>query len=439
MSWDTITEQALPSREVTHLHVLRHGPVDTGGARRAYGHSDLPLSARGRAEGEALVRFAVERLPRPVGVLSSDLARCTEIAGPLAARLGVPLEATPELREQHMGAWEGRSWEELTAEDVAGVRAFWADYAGARPPGGESLADLSRRVGDWLARRMDAPGPALPPLRGRRWVLVGHAGVVRVLTCGLLGIPLDQALRFAPLPSTHSWFLLAQAGAVVQALGERPFAIDPGAAARARAGGRRSHGPPRLALSGSAGTGKTTLGRRLAEELGVPYIPEGMRARIEGGLSLHGLGLRRLRALVLELWAEQCAAEDAALASAGGFVADRSPVDFAAFWLTYRFTDDREATAAFFADVFARARRLDHVVLLPWGVLPLVPDGVRASNPWIQRHYQATLEGLLFRELRPPLLAVMPPLRELDARVAWVLDLLEQSDRAGGWRPGATA
>ena len=42
-------------------------------------------------------------------------------------------------------------------------------------------------------------------------------------------------------------------------------------------------------------------------------------------------------------------AEELALARQGGFVADRSPVDFAAFWLHYRFAHAREETEQFFA------------------------------------------------------------------------------------------
>lgn len=184
--------------------------------------------------------------------------------------------------------------------------------------------------------------------------------------------------------------------------------------------------PPRLALSGSAGTGKSTLGRALAERWGVPYLPEGMRRRLEAGLDLHRLDHFGLQALVAELWEEQRAAEDAAVAAAGGFVADRSSVDFAAFWLHYRFTDDQEATAAFLGHTLGRAAAYDAIVLLPWGVLPLVADGVRSSNPWVQRHFQATVEGLLFREVAAPRLLVMPAIVPLEARVAWV------GDRCGG-------
>jgi broad specificity phosphatase PhoE/nicotinamide riboside kinase len=400
--------------------------VETGGRRLAYGHADLPLSAEGLRQRDAMLRFCQGAIPPADGVLSSDLRRCLDIAEPLAAALGLPLRASPALREQSMGDWEGQSWEALTAADVVGVRAWWSDYAHARPPGGERLLDLAHRVGAFWEAEHEA-------LRGRRWIVVTHIGVIRASLCGWLGYPLSEALRFTPAPSTHTWVQRAEAGAVVQLLGERTAAVDLGAASlAARSPAIAPRGArPRIGLSGSAGTGKSTLGRALAEKLDLPYIPEGMRSRIEGGLSLHSLDHDGLRALVLELWAEQVAAEEAALAAAGGFVSDRSPIDYAAFWLHYHFTGDEAGTAAFFAAVRERVSRYDRVVALPWGTLPLVSDGVRATNPFLQRHYQATVEGLLLREVEAARLALLPPLQSLDARVGWVLDHLAAAGTRG--------
>lgn len=215
MSFDAVTQAALPSTELTSLHLLRHPHVDTGGRRLAYGHADLPLSERGRREGEALVHFARSRLPRPDGVLTSDLQRCLAVAEPLARAFDVPLEATPGLREQAMGVWEGAAWEDLTAADPAAVHAWWADYLNARPPGGESLADLALRVEGWWAASWER-------IRGRRWIVVTHVGVIRVLACRMLGLPCSEALRFAPARASHSLFLVAEAGSVLEVLGERP-------------------------------------------------------------------------------------------------------------------------------------------------------------------------------------------------------------------------
>ncbi len=150
---------------------------------------------------------------------------------------------------------------------------------------------------------------------------------------------------------------------------------------------------PRIAVSGSAGVGKSTLARRLAAALGVPYIGEGMREYLERtGTDLHALGHEGVRALVLRLWEERKEAE----ALSGGFVADRSSYDFAAFWLYYHFAADDAETRLLFEETLAPGR-YDAVFLLPWGRIPLVADGVRTPNPWTQLHLQLLLEGLLRR------------------------------------------
>lgn len=407
--------------------------METGGQRRCYGHTDYPLSAAGQEESARLVAWVKEWLPEADGVLSSDLTRCTALARPLAEALGLPLRIEPALREQDMGGWEGRTWAELTEEDVAGVRAYWTDYVGTAPPGGESFRGFAERVDGWFAANW-------AELRGKRWLVVSHVGVARTLLCRLLGLDWGEALRFAPVPASHTWLQVAEAGAVLQALGERPFAQDVGAVAVKRAARAAAlDRPPRIALCGSAGTGKTTLGRALSERLGVPYIPEGMRDRIEGGLNVHTLGFEGLKSLVRELWAEQRARESEAVARSGGFVSDRSPVDYAAFWLTYRFTEDPEGTAAFFAEVFGTVREYDRIVCLPWGALPLEADGVRSSNPWVQRSFQALVEGLLQREVPAERYALLPErLTVLDDRVAWVLDQLGEAGARAGAAWGAS-
>ena len=60
MAFDRVTRQALPQTAVTHLHLLRHGAVDTGGRRRAYGITDAPLSAEGLRQATALIDFAAD-------------------------------------------------------------------------------------------------------------------------------------------------------------------------------------------------------------------------------------------------------------------------------------------------------------------------------------------------------------------------------------------
>ncbi len=191
----------------------------------------------------------------------------------------------------------------------------------------------------------------------------------------------------------------------------------------------------RLAVSGSAGTGKSTLAQRLAHRHNVPYVPEGMRLRLEAGLDLHTLDHHRFRALLEELFDETLAAVDAALESHGGFVSDRCPLDSLAFWLLYGFDHDEDATSRFEARALAAMGRFDRLVVLPWGAIPLVADGVRSTNRFRQLHFQVLLEGLVRRRAAPARVLWLPEaLDGLEARAAWVAGHL---DRAPPGRSGA--
>lgn len=179
-----------------------------------------------------------------------------------------------------------------------------------------------------------------------------------------------------------------------------------------------SPGRPRIALSGSAGVGKSTLAVALGRALDLPVIGEGMREYLErSGADLHTLGPAGVRALVLELWEERKEAEARALRDAGGFVADRSSYDFGAFWLYYRFAGEDGDTARLLAEALT-PDRYDVVYLLPWGAIPLVADGVRSSDRYIQLHSQLLIEGCV-RRYAPRVVDLAPI--DLDARVAAVV------------------
>jgi len=188
---------------------------------------------------------------------------------------------------------------------------------------------------------------------------------------------------------------------------------------------------PCLALTGSAGVGKTSLGQRLAAEFDVPFIPEGMRTRIEAGLDLHTLSRERHRALLEELFEEMLAAAGDAATTRGGFVADRCSIDCAAFWLYYGFGNDADATAEIFERAAAALELYDLIVVLPWDGIPLAADGVRSANRWHQLHYQTLLEGLLTRRAPENKVAPMPAdIVDIDARAAWVHQRLKTGSAA---------
>jgi len=171
--------------------LLRHGESAGNAAGRVQGQTGgTPLSARGRDQVVAAAT-ALDRAPvRPVAVVSSDLQRCRETAGLLAAALAVPVTWDADLRERSFGVLEGRSWDDVPGTAVGVVGGVVVD-PGVRPPGGESVADLAARVTRALGRAAQLPGPVL---------VVTSGGPVRVATAAgpPLGMPWPPVRHATP-------------------------------------------------------------------------------------------------------------------------------------------------------------------------------------------------------------------------------------------------
>ncbi|ACI98102.1 AAA family ATPase [Rhodospirillum centenum] len=180
------------------------------------------------------------------------------------------------------------------------------------------------------------------------------------------------------------------------------------------------HHPHRIGITGSAGVGKTTLAEALGGRLDLPVMAEAMRPLLEAGFDLHTLTREGHRALIRA----QADALVRAMAQAdGGFVTDRTPLDFAAHWLSNGFgVDDPAATEALLARAVAAMADYSAVLLLPWGCIPLEDDGVRFPNPWMQLHFQELVAGLCRRWVDPARLVIVPDRAMApEARLDWVL------------------
>ncbi len=179
----------------------------------------------------------------------------------------------------------------------------------------------------------------------------------------------------------------------------------------------------RVGVTGSAGTGKTTLVTTVSRALGVAIVPEAMRAMLEAGFDFHTL----TRAGHMDLLRRQTDDLARRLAASGdSLVTDRTPLDFAAFWLSNGYgVDDPAATAALLERAVAAMADYTAVVLLPWGRFAPAADGVRSPNPWLQLHFQTVLEGLCRRWIAPDRLWIVPEsAADPSARADWVLDRL---------------
>jgi broad specificity phosphatase PhoE len=169
------------------LLLARHGESLWNAERRFQGSSDIALSARGRAQAEALARGLHGYRLRAAYV--SPFRRARETAELALRGTGVPLVVMEELRELSLGTWEGCTVDEVRARDgdpyVAWVRA----PHDCPPPGGEPLPVVSERVRAGLDRIVSAHPD------GEDVLVVAHGGVISVYACHLLGCSFNQLWR----------------------------------------------------------------------------------------------------------------------------------------------------------------------------------------------------------------------------------------------------
>lgn len=164
------------------LDLLRHGETERGGGFR--GSLDDALTPAGWATLDA----AVSGQGPWDGIVTSPLRRCAAFAEALAGRLGLPLVTMPDLRELHFGEWEGLSAADLMVDQAQALGAFWADPFSHTPPGGEPLLAFQARIEGALAA-LQAGYP------GQRLLVVGHAGVMRLVLARARGLPAGDLLQ----------------------------------------------------------------------------------------------------------------------------------------------------------------------------------------------------------------------------------------------------
>ena len=172
------------------VFLLRHGAIQSDGdAKRFIGQIDLPLADRGRQQARYWKTWLAEETL--AGICCSDLGRCTETARIIAPN-SLSIEATQELREIHLGQWEGLTFAHVRQHWPAAFRQRGKNLVGFRPSGGESFADLQKRV-------IPACEKAVRQTDGNL-LIVAHSGVNRVILCQLLGMPLGHLFRISQSP-----------------------------------------------------------------------------------------------------------------------------------------------------------------------------------------------------------------------------------------------
>jgi broad specificity phosphatase PhoE len=97
----------------------------------------------------------------------------------------VPVKTRPDLKEISFGDWDGMPLEEIERAYPGELDKRYADIAGYRPPNGENMTDVSKRVISCLPE-------ILREEAGKNILIVAHGGVNRLIICDALGLPVKS-------------------------------------------------------------------------------------------------------------------------------------------------------------------------------------------------------------------------------------------------------
>jgi probable phosphoglycerate mutase len=157
----------------TELLLIRHGESEPMVPGRPFplvdGHGDPALAPEGHEQAE---RVAARLADHPIhAIYVTPLRRTAQTAAPLAARTGLTPIVEPELREVHLGEWEGELYRKHMSEGHPIALRVIQEQRWDVIPGAESGESLRARVRGALERIVDAhPGQCV--------AIFTHGGVI---------------------------------------------------------------------------------------------------------------------------------------------------------------------------------------------------------------------------------------------------------------------
>ena len=195
------------------LLLIRHGEnefVKTG--KLAGRLPGVNLNERGRKQAAELAE-ALKQIPLKA-VYSSPLERAVETAEPIVEGRKLEIQLRPELMDNDIGKWQGRSLKQLNRTKI------WKKVQQApsrfKFPEGESFLETQTRIASCL------DGIAASNKPKDIVAVVFHADPIKLAVAHYMGIPLDHFQRLACDTGSVTVLYLSEMGAHLIKLNQQP-------------------------------------------------------------------------------------------------------------------------------------------------------------------------------------------------------------------------
>ena len=171
---------------MTRIYLIRHAEAEGNIYRRAHGHHNGLVTARGYKQIERLrKRLEGEQID---AVYSSDLLRARVTAAAVSEPRGLEINLTDMLREVNMGQWEDTAWGDIEYYFHEMNENFGNDPARWSVEGSEAYENVKARMNFFItetARRHD----------GETIAVFSHGFAIRAFMCLVEGIPSHETSK----------------------------------------------------------------------------------------------------------------------------------------------------------------------------------------------------------------------------------------------------
>lgn len=191
-----LTDRLRSTEIPTFIYFIRHGETVLTPTRKFSGTGSLnPELMQSGLEQADLVAGEAVKLGADV-LIASPLKRTTQTAEAIARTTGLEITFDESWFELSFGDWDGKSIEEVKAEDPDAYQA-WLNSTAYAPGGGESYDEASVRIEEAL-EKLVAQYP------GKKVIVVTHNGVIKTAIKLAMGAPAESVFHVDATPCSIS-------------------------------------------------------------------------------------------------------------------------------------------------------------------------------------------------------------------------------------------
>ncbi len=191
-----LTDRLRSTEVPTFIYFVRHGETVLTPTRKFSGTGSLDpeLMQEGLDQAELVAEEAV-KLGADV-LIASPLKRTKQTAEAISRTTGLDIIFDQSWYELSFGDWDGKSIEEVKAEDPDAYQA-WLNSTAYAPGGGESYDEASVRIEEAL-EKLVAEYP------GKKIIVVTHNGVIKTVIKLAMGAPAEAVFHVDATPCSIS-------------------------------------------------------------------------------------------------------------------------------------------------------------------------------------------------------------------------------------------